>query len=147
MFFIQAETSSFYIWSICIGNSVLDLTFTTSHLLLAFQYRKIASDIPRMLEQSTICDIAVGSRWAQKDSLPGWNLFRRAMTLLGHILTKVVLGISQDASGAFRAYRLDRLPKGVFDLVKSKGYSFFFESLFISSFRFLISSLITDWFS
>jgi dolichol-phosphate mannosyltransferase len=89
------------------------------------------SDIPRILEQSTVCDIAVGSRWAQKDSLPGWNLFRRAMTLLGHILTKVVLGISQDASGAFRVYRLDRLHHGVFDLVKSKGYSFFFESLFI----------------
>ena len=91
------------------------------------------SDIPAMIEMSRTCDIAVGSRWARKNSLPGWNLFRRAMTMLGHLLTKIVLGISQDASGAFRAYRLDRLPAGVFDLVHSQGYSFFFESLFILS--------------
>ena len=39
-----------------------------------------------------------------------------------------MLGIPQDASGAFRAYRLDRLPREIFALVRSRGYSFFFES-------------------
>jgi dolichol-phosphate mannosyltransferase len=89
------------------------------------------TDISAMIDTVRRCDVAVGSRWARKNSLPGWNIFRRSMTMLGHLLTKLVLGISQDASGAFRAYRLDRLPADVFDLVRSKGYSFFFESLFI----------------
>ncbi|MEI8312405.1 MAG: glycosyltransferase, partial [Verrucomicrobiota bacterium] len=89
------------------------------------------TDIPAMIEMTRTCDVAVGSRWARKNSLPGWNIFRRSMTMLGHLLTKLVLGISQDASGAFRVYRLDRLPADVFDIVRSKGYSFFFESLFI----------------
>jgi ubiquinone/menaquinone biosynthesis C-methylase UbiE len=36
-----------------------------------------------------------------------------------------------DATGAFRLYRLDRIPSGVFDIVYSRSYSFFFESLYV----------------
>jgi dolichol-phosphate mannosyltransferase len=89
------------------------------------------TDIPAMLEAAEECDLSVGSRWVHADSLPGWNLFRRCMTRLGHLLTKGVLGIAQDASGALRTYRLDRLPRSVFALVKSHGYEFFFESLYV----------------
>lgn len=89
------------------------------------------SDIPALIGAARRCDVAVGSRWARENSLPGWNIIRRSMTLLGYALTKTVLDIPQDASGAFRAYRLDRLPRELFDLVRSRGYSFFFESLFI----------------
>ena len=89
------------------------------------------ADIPAMIGATEKADIAVGSRWVNSDSLPGWNIFRRAMTFLGHGLTKFVLGIPQDASGAFRAYRLDRVPHGIWDLIKSRGYSFFFESMFV----------------
>ena len=89
------------------------------------------ADIPAMIRAAEKSDLAVGSRWVNSGSLPGWNIFRRAMTFLGHGLTKFVLGIPQDASGAFRAYRLDRIPLGIWDLVKSRGYSFFFESMFV----------------
>ena len=89
------------------------------------------ADIPSMIGAAQNADIAVGSRWVNRDSLPGWNLFRRAMTFLGHGLTKFILGIPQDASGAFRVYRLDRIPADIFGLVKSKSYSFFFESMFV----------------
>jgi len=89
------------------------------------------SDIPAMIRATENSDLAVGSRWVKSDSLPGWNIFRRAMTFLGHGLTKFVLGIPQDASGAFRTYRLDRVPQEIWDLIKSRGYSFFFESMFV----------------
>ena len=89
------------------------------------------SDIPAMIDAARRCDLSVGSRWVRENSLPGWNVMRRSITLLGHFLTKTVLGIPQDASGAFRAYRLDRLPRELFQLVRSRGYSFFFESLFV----------------
>ena len=89
------------------------------------------SDVPALLAAARECDVAVGSRWLQPNSLPGWNLFRRLMTNMGHWLTRRVLGVPQDASGAFRAYRLDRVPRPLFDLVKARGYAFFFESLFI----------------
>jgi len=89
------------------------------------------ADIPAMIRAVEAADVSVGSRWTRRGSLPGWSLLRRCMTLGGHLLTTFVLGMPHDASGAFRAYRLDRLPREVFDLVRSRGYSFFLESLFI----------------
>ena len=89
------------------------------------------ADIPEFLRASASTDVVVGSRWTSRHSLPGWNLFRRTMTGVGHLLTRHVLGLPYDATGAFRAYRLDRIPRALFGLVRSRSYSFFFESLFI----------------
>ena len=88
-------------------------------------------DIAAFLTAAQEADVVVGSRWTAMNSLPGWNLFRRMMTHMGHVLTRVVLGLPYDATGAFRAYRLDRIPEDVFSLVQSKSYAFFFESLFM----------------
>jgi dolichol-phosphate mannosyltransferase len=89
------------------------------------------SDIPTLISAARQCDLSIGSRWVKENSLPGWSVVRRVATMLGHALTKTVLRIPQDASGAFRAYRLDHLPRELFSLVRSRGYPFFFESLFI----------------
>lgn len=89
------------------------------------------TDIPAMIAAADEADASVGSRWILRKSLPGWNLYRRCITNFGHLLTSVLLGLPQDATGAFRAYRLDRIPRATFDLIRSKGYAFFFESLFI----------------
>jgi len=88
-------------------------------------------DIPHFLREADSADVVVGSRWTAMNSLPGWNAYRRMMTGIGHFLTRAVLGLPYDATGAFRAYRLDRIPENTFSLVQSKSYSFFFESLFI----------------
>jgi dolichol-phosphate mannosyltransferase len=91
------------------------------------------SDIPALLAAAVPCDAAVGSRYIRRGSLPGWSPFRRFLTLFAHVLTKTLLGLHADASGAFRVYNLRAIPVGVFDLVVSPSYSFFFESLFILS--------------
>lgn len=88
-------------------------------------------DIPRFLEQAAEYDVVVGSRFLDSDSLPGWSWIRRFLTAFGHFLTKLLLHMPEDATGAFRAYRLDRIPEGVFDAVYSGSYSFFFESLYV----------------
>lgn len=87
--------------------------------------------IPAFLDRAESADVVVGSRYIESDSLPGWTVVRRALTAGGHLLTKSLLGISQDATGAFRAYDLTRIPQAIFGLVRSRGYSFFFESLLI----------------
>lgn len=89
------------------------------------------SDIPRLLENLNAHDVVVGSRYMAQGSLPGWNLFRRTLTHLGHALTRVLLKMPQDATGGFRAYNLNKIPKLLFKNVVSPGYSFFFESLFL----------------
>ena len=76
-------------------------------------------------------DVVLGSRYLQKNSLAGWNLLRKSLTWTAHILTTVLLGLKYDSTGAFRVYRLDRIPQSFFSLVESDGYSFFFESLHV----------------
>jgi ubiquinone/menaquinone biosynthesis C-methylase UbiE len=75
--------------------------------------------------------VVVGSRYLQKDSLAGWNLSRKILTHIGHLLTRTLLGMRYDATNAFRYYRLDVIPRRAFDVVVSGGYSFFFESLYV----------------
>ena len=87
--------------------------------------------IPAFLARGETADVVVGSRYIESDSLPGWTLVRKMLTAGGHVLTKTLLGISQDATGAFRAYDLTRIPHAAFGLVRSRGYSFFFESLLV----------------
>lgn len=89
------------------------------------------ADIEKLLQYSEQYDVAVGSRFLKSGSLPGWNLYRRFMTHLGYFLTRHLLKVKQDATGGFRVYGLRRIPRGLFMRVKSKGYSFFFESLFL----------------
>ena len=87
--------------------------------------------IVQFLHHSADHEVVIGSRFIEKNSLPNWNLQRRAITYFGHFMTRLMLGMPLDATGAFRAYRLDRIPPALFHLVQSRGYSFFFESLYI----------------
>lgn len=89
------------------------------------------SYICEIVNASNDYDVVVGSRYLQKKSLVGWNVYRKVLTSVGHLVTKMLLGMSYDASGAFRLYRLERIPRKIFSLVVSKGYSFFLESLYI----------------
>ncbi len=89
------------------------------------------ADVRRLLEEAHNHPVTVASRYMQTDSLPNWNLLRRSLTHLGHYLTVNLLHLPQDATGALRVYQLGSIPRDLFDLVKSGGYSFFFESLFV----------------
>jgi dolichol-phosphate mannosyltransferase len=76
-------------------------------------------------------DVVIGSRHVLSESLAGWSLYRKTLTRAGYFLTRVLLGLPYDATGAYRYYRLDRIPGAIFSLVRSKHYGFFFESLYI----------------
>jgi dolichol-phosphate mannosyltransferase len=84
-----------------------------------------------LLNNCDSADLVVGSRFLIEKSLEEWNLIRKFLTRLGHRFTKIFLRMPYDSTGAFRLYRLDRISETLFGKVSSKGYSFFFESLFI----------------
>lgn len=88
-------------------------------------------DIGKFLEHSETHHIVIGSRFLQEGSLSTWNATRKVLTRLGHFLTRVLLGVPYDASGAFRLYRLDKIDPVIFSKVESNSYSFFFESLML----------------
>ncbi len=88
--------------------------------------------IPDLLaEAARGADVVVGSRYLLKSSLAGWNPWRKALTRIGHLLTRGLLRMPYDATNAFRCYRLDMIPRHLFEVVVSRGYSFFFESLYV----------------
>lgn len=89
-------------------------------------------DIPKLLQHSGDYDIVIGGRHAERErTLKGWTLWRKFLTFTGHQFTSKLLNIPHDATTAFRIYRIDIIPITTFQLVKSKSYSFFFESLCI----------------
>src|SRR5262249_13776688 len=90
-------------------------------------------DLVKMLAAFPGHDVTVGSRHLQTESLPGWTRWRKTLTGAGHLLTKYLLRMPYDATGAFRVYRLTAIPRGVFDLVRSRGYAFFSESPYVLS--------------
>jgi dolichol-phosphate mannosyltransferase len=87
--------------------------------------------IPEFLLHADEFDIVLGSRFMREESLADWNVVRKFLTHLGHFLTRHVLRVPYDATGAFRLYRLDRINPDIFTIVESTSYSFFFESLYV----------------
>jgi len=87
------------------------------------------------LAQADEADIVIGSRYMWERSLATWNVYRRLLTQVGHLLTKFFLKMPYDATGAFRLYRLDRVPRSFLEPIQSNGYSFFFESLYVLYFN------------
>lgn len=85
--------------------------------------------LPAFLDVDANVGVVVGTRFEQQKSLPGWNLFRRVLTHLGHFLTRLLLGMPYDATGALRRYNLTIVPRRFLGLLDAPGYSFFFESL------------------
>lgn len=99
-------------------------------------------DVPELINNSAGYDLVVGSRYLNKSSLKGWNLMRKTLTKLGHFATCHILNVKYDATGAFRLYCLNRIPREAFRLVRSSGYAFFFESMFILNLNgFLIKEI------
>ncbi len=88
-------------------------------------------DIPRLIAAAGNADLVVASRHLAPESLHGWQPHRIFLTKLAYFLTRWWLRMPFDATGAFRLYRLDRIPQTLFDKVISRSYPFFLESLYI----------------
>ena len=88
-------------------------------------------EIKEFIRKAEQADIVIGSRFIMKGGLKEWNIIRKFLTHVGHIATQLLLRIPHDATGAFRLYRIDRISRNFIDKVNSKGYSFFFESLYV----------------
>ncbi len=88
-------------------------------------------DIPAFLKASQVSDVVIGTRFQRKGSLAEWSIFRKVLTHLGHILTRILLRHNFDATGGFRVYRLDRISNSTFDIVSARDYEFFYTSLTI----------------
>ena len=82
-------------------------------------------------------DVAIGSRYVTGGTIEGWPLYRRLMSRAVNGFARICLGLPiRDNSGAFRCYRVTTLKRVLAQRIaqggiRSKGYSFFEEILFL----------------
>lgn len=70
-------------------------------------------------------DLALGSRWVPGGRTENWPLRRRLLSRGGSLYTRAVLGIRiKDATGGFRAFRVQTLEAIGLGTVDSTGYCF-----------------------
>jgi len=87
-------------------------------------------EVSTFIDASTTSAVVVGSRFiGGGGGIKEWPIHRQMITRTSHLMTQLILGIRYDATGAYRVYRLDLIPQGLFSVIGSRDYSFFYESL------------------
>jgi hypothetical protein len=92
-----------------------------------------ALDIRRLVDALEDADVAIGSRYIQGGQTKDWPRYRRVLSRVANAYARSVLGLStQDCSGGFRAYRVDKLHAAWTRLPKDAGYAFEEAILFLA---------------
>ncbi|MFH0820031.1 MAG: polyprenol monophosphomannose synthase [bacterium] len=91
-------------------------------------------DIPRLLAQSQSgFDIVIGSRKIAGGGVVGWNWWRRFCSAGAMWLSRLLLGLkTYDVTTNFRCYKKEALLAINYEKVKSNGYSFFEETIYLA---------------
>ncbi len=89
--------------------------------------------IPALLAGMSDHDVMIGSRYVAGGSVLGqFGLRRKIMSAGINGLARVLLGLhTRDNSGSFRCYRVSKLAQIDLDGVRSRGYSFMEEVLYL----------------
>ena len=87
--------------------------------------------LPGILAGMSKYDVMIGSRYVHGGGTENWPWKRRFISRCVNTLVRVLFRMPvQDASGAYRCYRVSKLRQTRLDKVRSRGYSFQQEVLF-----------------
>ncbi len=88
--------------------------------------------LPAMLEASQKADVVIGSRYVPGGGVKDWPFKRRLMSKAVNFYARWLLGLSpKDCSGAFRCVKISRLAQVDLNNIRSRGYSFQEEILWL----------------
>lgn len=87
--------------------------------------------VPRLVQALSDADVAIASRYVPGGGIQGWTWVRHFMSRGINWYTRVLLRLTpRDCSGAFRAYRVEKLRLIDWGRFRSRGYAFQEEMLF-----------------
>jgi dolichol-phosphate mannosyltransferase len=87
--------------------------------------------VPKLLAALPNADVAIASRYVPGGGVEGWPWYRHVMSRGINWYARLLLGLTaRDCSGAFRAYRVEKLRQIDFDRIRSRGYAFQEEILY-----------------
>jgi glycosyltransferase involved in cell wall biosynthesis len=89
--------------------------------------------IPSMVEKAdTGFDLVIGSRYVPGGDTPDFPWYRRLLSWGANTFAHLLLGLrARDATAGFRCYRREVLETLPIESIKSSGYSFLIEMLFL----------------
>ncbi len=90
-------------------------------------------DLPKMLEEiENGVDLVIGSRRIEGGKIVGWSCYRHALSWAATMLSRVVLRIPvKDITAGYRAYSVCAINYILKNDVKSRGYAFQEETLWL----------------
>jgi dolichol-phosphate mannosyltransferase len=88
-----------------------------------------------MAETLQTCDMVIGSRYVPGGSLDeNWPIWRKGLSRFGNFYARKILGLSvRDTTGGFRLWRRETLLGMPLDRVRSNGYAFQVETLYMAA--------------
>jgi len=87
--------------------------------------------LPGILAGMSKYDVMIGSRYVKGGGTENWPLARKVISRSVNTLVRFLFRMPvQDASGAYRCYRVSKLRQVRLDKIRSRGYSFQQEVLF-----------------
>ncbi len=80
------------------------------------------------------CDVALGSRYVPGGSLDErWPFWRKGLSSFGNLYARTILGIPvKDVTGGFRLWRRETLKRMPLERVRSNGYVFQVEMIYLA---------------
>lgn len=90
--------------------------------------------VPELIESLKESDVALGSRYIPGGQLDHkWPLWRKGLSAFGNLYAKTILQLPvNDATGGFRAWRKEILLGMPLERIRSNGYAFQVEMLFVA---------------
>ena len=85
----------------------------------------------KMITAAKYFDYVITSRFANPGLIKDWPLLRKFITYSRHTLVKMILGISYDASGAYRCFYRNKINLKDICAAKNYDYAFFWEITYI----------------
>ena len=87
-----------------------------------------SEDLVKLIEASAQADLVIGSRWVRGGAVENWPWHRVALSRVGNLYARAMLGVSiRDMTAGFRVFRADLLKELIEVEVASAGYSFQIE--------------------
>lgn len=91
--------------------------------------------VPELLEALASTDVAIGSRYVPGGAVDErWPFWRKALSSFGNFYARTILGLKvRDATGGFRLWRRETLQGMPLERVKSNGYVFQVEMIYLAT--------------
>ena len=86
--------------------------------------------IPKLLNAAKKYDLVITTRFKNADSIDDWPSSRKFLTRIRFIITRIILKITLDASGAYRCFDTKKIFLTDVINIKSNSYNYFIESIY-----------------